>query len=134
MYTKLKEEVLKQKFPDNPVTHCTCRSVVCCQVYTFSFIAAFGAVMANNPLDVLRSRLYNQKAHLYDGAWDAVKKITKSEVFAAFNHFLLTLKGVLAWYKGFWNHFLRVGPHYVLTFAMIEQMEQFLRTHSQQQQ
>ena len=77
---------------------------------------ALGAGAANvaviNPVDVLRTRLYSQplnaagKGVLYDGALDAASKI-------------LQIEGAGAFYKGATAHFLRVGPHTVLTFVFI---------------
>eukprot|EP01126_Amoeba_proteus_P001690 TRINITY_DN10502_c1_g1_i1.p1 TRINITY_DN10502_c1_g1~~TRINITY_DN10502_c1_g1_i1.p1 ORF type:complete len:219 (+),score=17.57 TRINITY_DN10502_c1_g1_i1:263-919(+) len=98
-YTLIKEMFEKHGFPENPLIHCTS-----------SMIAAFLAVLSSNPLDVLRSRLYNQKDTLYKGAWDCAKKVTAVE-------------GLSAWYKGFWMHYFRVGPHYILTFAILERMK-----------
>ena len=74
-------------------------------------------VLIGNPLDVLRTRLYNQpagEARLYTGAPDAFVKIMRQE-------------GAGAFYKGFVPHFMRVGPHFVLTFMMLEQLRAFLR-------
>ena len=77
---------------------------------------ALGAGAANvaviNPVDVLRTRLYSQpldaagKGVLYDGALDAASKI-------------LRIEGAGAFYKGATAHFLRVGPHTMLTFVFI---------------
>ena len=59
-----------------------------------------------------RTRLYSQpldshgKGVLYDGALDCAWKI-------------LRIEGVLAFYKGATAHFLRVGPHTMLTFVFI---------------
>lgn len=57
-----------------------------------------------NPLDVIRTRFYNQpyvngKGELYSTGLDAVQKIYKYE-------------GPKAFYKGFFTHFLRIGPHF----------------------
>ncbi|KAJ3314374.1 hypothetical protein HDV04_000336 [Boothiomyces sp. JEL0838] len=64
-----------------------------------------------NPIDVVRTRYYNQpyvngKGELYSGALDAITKITTHE-------------GLTAFYKGFWPHFLRIGPHFCLTFVFL---------------
>ena len=77
---------------------------------------ALGAGAANvatiNPVDVVRTRLYSQpldaagKGTLYDGALDAARKI-------------MTIEGPAAFYKGATAHFLRVGPHTMLTFVFI---------------
>ena len=84
---------------------------------------ALGAGAANvatiNPVDVVRTRLYSQpvdhsgKGLLYDGAADAARKI-------------LTIEGAPAFYKGATAHFLRVGPHTMLTFVFIGVMRRCL--------
>ena len=79
-------------------------------------LCALGAGAANvaviNPVDVVRTRLYSQpldaagKGMLYDSAPDAFRKI-------------FTIEGAGAFYKGATAHFLRVGPHTMLTFVFI---------------
>lgn len=64
-----------------------------------------------NPIDVVRTRFYNQpysngKGELYSSGIDAVRKIINNEGFSAF-------------YKGFFTHFLRIGPHFCLTFVFL---------------
>ncbi|KAH6566530.1 hypothetical protein BASA60_009464 [Batrachochytrium salamandrivorans] len=58
-----------------------------------------------NPIDVVRTRFYNQpyvngKGELYSSGLDAVRKIAHNEGFRAF-------------YKGFFTHFLRIGPPFL---------------------
>ncbi|KAJ3033788.1 hypothetical protein HDV00_005829 [Rhizophlyctis rosea] len=67
--------------------------------------------LAMNPIDVVRTRYYNQpyengKGVLYSGAGDAITKIIKNE-------------GLTAFYKGITTHFLRIGPHFCLTFVFL---------------
>ncbi|TPX46974.1 hypothetical protein SeLEV6574_g02905 [Synchytrium endobioticum] len=62
-----------------------------------------------NPIDVTRTRYYNQpyengKGVLYSSGIDAVKTILRNE-------------GPSAFYKGLITHFLRIGPHFGLTFT-----------------
>ncbi|KAJ3395301.1 hypothetical protein HDU84_000068 [Entophlyctis sp. JEL0112] len=64
-----------------------------------------------NPIDVVRTRYYNQsyvngKGTLYSSGFDAIKHIVKVE-------------GVASFYKGFTTHFLRIGPHFCLTFVFL---------------
>ncbi|KNC98752.1 uncharacterized protein SPPG_05734 [Spizellomyces punctatus DAOM BR117] len=64
-----------------------------------------------NPIDVTRTRYYNQpyqngKGVIYANGLDAIKKIAKNE-------------GLTAFYKGFTTHFLRIGPHFCLTFVFL---------------
>lgn len=81
-----------------------------------SLCGGFTGVLCNQPLDVVRNRLYNQPTGagaLYDGAADCARKLAQSE-------------GVLGFYRGFWSHYIRVGPHYVLTFTFLEQIKKAL--------
>lgn len=69
------------------------------------------SVLFMNPIDVIRTRFYNQsyengKGSQYKSGIDAVKKIFIKE-------------GVTAFYKGLFSHFLRIGPHFCLTFMFL---------------
>ena len=64
-----------------------------------------------NPVDVARTRYYNQKyvdgkGVTYSSGLHAAKAILKKE-------------GALAFYTGFTSHFLRIGPHFILTFLFL---------------
>ena len=64
-----------------------------------------------NPVDVLRTRYYNQpykngKGVMYSSGIQAATTILKNE-------------GPLAFYRGFLTHFLRIGPHFCLTFVFL---------------
>ncbi|KAI8821304.1 mitochondrial carrier domain-containing protein [Fimicolochytrium jonesii] len=64
-----------------------------------------------NPIDVTRTRYYNQqyvdgKGVMYSNGIDAIRKIAKNE-------------GLTAFYKGLTTHFLRIGPHFCLTFVFL---------------
>ena len=82
-------------------------------------LGAFAGVCCNQPLDVVRNRLYNQpigadgQGTLYAGAIDCAKQLLRNE-------------GPLGLYRGFSSHYLRVGPHYVLTFTFLEQIKKAL--------
>lgn len=84
------------------------------------FTAGCAAVAAMNPLDVVRTRLYNQpigpngKGALYDGAADAARKI-------------VSIEGVTALYKGAIPNMVRTGPHYMFTFIFIDLFRRLLR-------
>ncbi|EDQ89116.1 uncharacterized protein MONBRDRAFT_32549 [Monosiga brevicollis MX1] len=83
-------------------------------------VAGFATCVACNPVDVVRSRLYNQGGEggqgrrLYASGWDAAVKMIRHE-------------SPLAFYKGFWAHYLRAGPHFLLAFTLIEQIRQAFR-------
>ncbi|TPX32135.1 hypothetical protein SmJEL517_g04724 [Synchytrium microbalum] len=64
-----------------------------------------------SPIDVTRTRYYNQpyvdgKGTIYTSGFDAVKKIFAQE-------------GPGAFYKGLITQFLRIGPHFCLTFVFL---------------
>ena len=84
----------------------------------FSASLVSGAIitLAMNPFDVMSTRLYNQpvvhgKGQLYNGVWDCARKI-------------MTQEGPLGFYKGVLPHYLRLGPHTILTFVFWEQLKQ----------
>ncbi|KAJ3394052.1 hypothetical protein HDU92_007275 [Lobulomyces angularis] len=70
------------------------------------------SVMFMNPIDVVRTRYYNQpydsnsKGKLYSSGFDAITKIAKAE-------------GPTAFYKGLVTHFFRIGPHFCFTFLFL---------------
>lgn len=101
VYTLCKEHLIdKRNYTDGPAVQ-----------MVSALLAAFATCLANNPVDVLRSRIYNQrgKERLYASAWDAFVKVLKIE-------------GPSAFYKGFWSHYIRAGPHYLLTFVFLEKI------------
>lgn len=73
-----------------------------------------------NPIDVCRTRFYNQayvngKGVIYSSGFDAFNKIARNEGFNAF-------------YKGFLTHFLRIGPHFCLTFVFLGVLRRNLKS------
>jgi len=86
-----------------------------------AFWAACTCVAVINPVDVIRTRLYSQPLDehgagtLYNGAVDCARKI-------------VSIEGPLAFYKGVTAHFIRVGPHVVLTFMFINSMKRLAGT------
>eukprot|EP01128_Nolandella_sp_AFSM9_P000888 TRINITY_DN11013_c0_g1_i1.p1 TRINITY_DN11013_c0_g1~~TRINITY_DN11013_c0_g1_i1.p1 ORF type:complete len:304 (+),score=50.68 TRINITY_DN11013_c0_g1_i1:102-1013(+) len=101
-YTMLKQAALDRGVENNPYLH-----------IPISLVSAFLSIIFNNPLDVLRNRLYNQKDALYKGPSDAFKKIVAAEGYRGF-------------YKGFWQHYMRSAPHSTLTFVIFEQLSRLL--------
>lgn len=74
-----------------------------------------------NPLDVVLTRLQNQKYEagkgtLYDGWGDCVKKISRTEGFSGF-------------YKGILPHYSRIAPQTILIFGLLEQAKRFCLEH-----
>lgn len=89
---------------------------ICNFIFTFGMnvltpIFSTNFSVAMNPIDVLRTRYYNQPwkdgvGVLYKSGWDAANTVVHNE-------------GWLALYKGFTTHFLRIGPHFCLTFVFL---------------
>lgn len=76
-----------------------------------SLIGSVFCTYSINPMDVARTRLYNQpvvsgRGTLYHSIPDAFSKIIRNE-------------GFLALYKGVVAHYFRVGPYIVLSFVFI---------------
>lgn len=108
-YTLAKEHLLRRGFQDDPLLHMVC-----------GFTSGIATCVANNPIDVLRSRLYNQPLNadgsgaLYRGMLHAAGRILSAE-------------GPLAFYKGFVAHCMRAAPHYILAFTFMEEIKRWLR-------
>ncbi|RKP09663.1 mitochondrial carrier domain-containing protein [Thamnocephalis sphaerospora] len=87
-----------------------------------SFITGVAVCCAMNPFDVVSTRVYNQ-AHdpvtgagrLYRGPFDCLVKTVRAE-------------GVRGLFKGLGAHYLRIGPHTVLTFVLLEQAKAAIET------
>ena len=56
----------------------------------------------------------------YSSAFDCVKKIVKNE-------------GVTALWKGFTPYFFRLGPHTILTFVFLEQLNKYFAKYYMKQ-
>ncbi|CAO3638858.1 unnamed protein product [Cunninghamella blakesleeana] len=102
------KQLLMSKFglPDTISTH-----------FGTSMITGFLVCIAMNPFDVVSTRMYNQgvdpvtgKGLLYKSPVDCFVKMTHTE-------------GVRGLYKGFFAHFLRIGPHTTLMFVFMEQLK-----------
>lgn len=80
--------------------------------------ACGGTVMAitMTPPDVIATRLYNQgtdkggQGLIYRGVIDCFLKTVKME-------------GVSGLYKGFWPHYLRIGPHATLVLVFFDEFK-----------
>jgi solute carrier family 25 protein 34/35 len=78
-------------------------------------LTTFMTTLVTNPLDVVRTRLYAQAVDasghgtLYRNAAHCAWRVLRSE-------------GVAGLYKGWPAHFLRIGPHAMLTFVIWEQL------------
>ncbi|XP_058457768.1 solute carrier family 25 member 35-like isoform X2 [Malaya genurostris] len=87
-----------------------------------------GTVMAitMTPPDVIATRLYNQgvdskgKGIYYKGVVDCCFKILKTE-------------GVAGLYKGFWPHYMRIGPHSMLVLVFFDELKNVRKYYYSQQ-
>lgn len=82
--------------------------------FTASMISGFITTVASMPVDIAKTRLQNMKVAAdgkaeYRGTVDVLSRVVRQE-------------GVLALWKGFTPYFCRLGPHTVLTFIFLEQM------------
>ncbi|GJJ74301.1 hypothetical protein EMPS_06659 [Entomortierella parvispora] len=81
---------------------------------TSSLVSAFVSVVVMNPMDVVRIRLYNRSS-----------QSTSQTTLQSIRH-ILTTEGPLAFYKGFSTHFMRIGPHFTLTFVFLGMLKRHL--------
>ncbi|XP_014470750.1 PREDICTED: kidney mitochondrial carrier protein 1 [Dinoponera quadriceps] len=110
-----------------PIYDCTkskCMSILGDSVsnhFVSSFVASMGSAVASTPLDVIRTRLMNQRrvriagsqlpSHIYRGSIDCLLQTIKNE-------------GILALYKGFVPTWFRMGPWNIIFFITYEQLKQ----------
>ena len=81
-----------------------------------SMVSGLAVTLAMNPFDVISTRMYNQRVEagrgaVYRNPVDCALKIARTE-------------GPMGFYKGFVPHYLRLGPHTILTFVFWEQLKQ----------
>uniref|UniRef100_A0AAV1U7N0 Mitochondrial oxaloacetate transport protein n=1 Tax=Peronospora matthiolae TaxID=2874970 RepID=A0AAV1U7N0_9STRA len=77
-----------------------------------SILTGLVVTMAMNPIDVVSTRIYSQKVvngkgKLYSGVMDCFRKTLNSE-------------GIRGFYKGWAAHYMRLGPHTIVTFIIWE--------------
>lgn len=84
-------------FKDDPRLH-----------FTASLAAGAIATTLTQPLDVLKTRAMNAKPGEFKNLWAIVKHTAKL--------------GPLGFFKGFIPAFVRLGPHTVITFILLEQL------------
>mmetsp|Transcript_31961 Transcript_31961/g.51623 ORF Transcript_31961/g.51623 Transcript_31961/m.51623 type:complete len:361 (+) Transcript_31961:57-1139(+) len=107
-YTTLRD-LLRPRLGDNAATDALA-----------SIVSAIITGFVINPVDVIRTRIYNQGLNpdgtgkLYKNALDACVKIVASE-------------GPSALMKGLGPSLLRIGPHVVLTFVLLEQFKRMAK-------
>eukprot|EP01123_Difflugia_compressa_P003918 TRINITY_DN15239_c0_g1_i1.p1 TRINITY_DN15239_c0_g1~~TRINITY_DN15239_c0_g1_i1.p1 ORF type:complete len:299 (-),score=45.59 TRINITY_DN15239_c0_g1_i1:79-975(-) len=105
-YSQAKELLLTTSyFRDNMTTH-----------FVASLLAGFFSTAVSIPVDITKTRLQTMKmengVYPYTGTIDCATKVIRKE-------------GVFALWKGFTPYFLRLGPHTILTFIILEQLNKF---------
>jgi hypothetical protein len=99
--------LLNVGFQDDVKTHFVASTL------TGGFIATFMC-----PFDTITTRYYNQKSgdvQVYKSAVDCARKTIAEE-------------GLLSLWKGWVPLFLRVGPHTIITFLVLEQLKRAYKT------
>lgn len=92
------------------------------------FLGSLLGVAVMNPIDVIRTRLYNQPRNLPRTAQQLTSPAMRKQPQQLYRSFfdcgikIITAEGLPALWKGAGSHFLRVGPHTVLTFLFMEQI------------
>lgn len=76
--------------------------------FTASLAAGAIATTLTQPLDVLKTRSMNAKPGEFEGLWHIVKYTARL--------------GPLGFFKGYIPAFVRLGPHTIITFMLLEQL------------
>lgn len=74
-----------------------------------STISGFASTVVSIPIDITKTRLQNMKNNEYSGTMDVLMKVVRNE-------------GFFSLWKGFTPYFLRLGPHTIITFLIMEQL------------
>ena len=109
-YSQAKQALLSTSyFKDNIMCH-----------FVASMISGLVTTAASMPVDIAKTRIQNMKTvngiPEYKGAIDVLGKVVRRE-------------GVFALWKGFTPYYARLGPHTVLTFIFLEQMNKSYKIH-----
>ncbi|XP_070561717.1 mitochondrial 2-oxoglutarate/malate carrier protein-like [Ptychodera flava] len=107
-YSQAKQMLLSTSyFRDNIMCH-----------FVASMISGLVTTAASMPVDIAKTRIQNMKTingvPEYRGAFDVLGKTIRAE-------------GFFSLWKGFTPYYMRLGPHTVLTFIFLEQMNAFYR-------
>lgn len=89
--------------------------------FVASMMSGFITTVASMPVDIAKTRLQNMKVSAdgkaeYRGTVDVLSRVVRQE-------------GLFALWKGFTPYFCRLGPHTVLTFIFLEQMNTAYNTY-----
>ncbi|KAL5103646.1 Mitochondrial 2-oxoglutarate/malate carrier protein [Taenia crassiceps] len=87
---------------------------------TASMCSALITTIASLPVDIAKTRIQNMRSinghPEYSGILDVLSRTVKSE-------------GAMALWKGFTPYLFRIGPHTVLTFIILEQLNELYNVH-----
>lgn len=102
-YSQAKQYLIQKGFKEGIPLH-----------FVASMMSGFITTVASMPVDIAKTRLQNMKVSAdgkaeYRGTIDVLSRVVRQE-------------GVFALWKGFTPYFCRLGPHTVLTFIFLEQM------------
>uniref|UniRef100_A0A6M2DU45 Mitochondrial 2-oxoglutarate/malate carrier protein n=1 Tax=Xenopsylla cheopis TaxID=163159 RepID=A0A6M2DU45_XENCH len=89
--------------------------------FSASMISGLVTTAASMPVDIVKTRIQNMKTidgkPEYNGGLDVLNKVVKKE-------------GFFALWKGFLPYYARLGPHTVLTFIFLEQLNKWYKSLS----
>jgi solute carrier family 25 protein 34/35 len=85
-----------------------------------SLVAGLVVTTAMNPFDVVSTRLFSQQ--VVKGSGGALYKSGVGGIFDCMSK-IYRAEGLGGFYKGWSAHYLRLGPHTVLTFVFWEQIK-----------
>ncbi|XP_073989044.1 mitochondrial 2-oxoglutarate/malate carrier protein-like isoform X2 [Rhodnius prolixus] len=89
--------------------------------FSASMISGFVTTVASMPVDIAKTRIQNMKVidgkPEFTGSLDVIMKILRKE-------------GIFALWKGFTPYYARLGPHTVLTFIFLEQLNHAYKTNA----
>jgi solute carrier family 25 (mitochondrial oxoglutarate transporter), member 11 len=81
--------------------------------FSSAMVASVFAVGFSCPADVIKSRMQNMQTGEYTGPLDCAKKLIRSE-------------GALALYKGYTPAFIKLAPHTVISFIILDTLSQII--------
>ncbi|PVU86773.1 hypothetical protein BB561_006565 [Smittium simulii] len=80
--------------------------------FSSSVLASLVAATVVSPIDVAKTRIMDSNVKIYNGLFDALVTIPRKE-------------GMVALFKGWTPAFLRLAPHTIIMFLILEQMKKY---------
>lgn len=85
-----------------------------------AMISGLVTTLASMPVDIAKTRVQSMRVingkPEYSGSLDVLNKVVRQE-------------GITALWKGFTPYYFRIGPHTVITFIFLEQLNRLYRVH-----